>query len=33
VQRALQMLPGSWKYALSYLDDLVVFSSSLEDHM
>ena len=33
VQRALQMLPGSWKYALLYLDDLVVFSSSLEDHM
>ena len=33
VQRALQLLPGSWKYALSYLDDLVVYSSTLDDHM
>ena len=33
VQRALQTIPGSWKYALSYLDDLVVYSSTVEDHL
>ena len=33
VQRALQMLPQSWLYTMAYLDDLVVFSRSLEDHL
>ena len=33
VQRALQTIPDSWRYALSYLDDLVVFSPTVEEHL
>ena len=33
VQRALTMLPQSWLYTLSYLDDLIIFSKNEEEHI
>ncbi len=33
MDKVLSLLPGMYEYVISYLDDLIVFSGSVKDHL
>ncbi len=33
MDKVLSLLPGMYEYVISYLDDLIVFSGDVEDHL
>ena len=33
MDRVLSLLPGMYEYVISYLDDLIIFSKDVEDHL